>query len=417
VWTAVIVVQVAATVTFPVVGWFVRRDAVQIRAHELGFASEEYLTTRLRLNPGASVSPSDSAGPITYAARFARTVQELTERLEAEPFVEGVTMTSNVPGTYHNWRRIELDEGGEAPRTELDEKGPGRWVYGGRVAPNFFEVLGAEASQGRTFHADDTDPEARTVVVNQPFVDNVLGGRNPIGRHLRYLASGERWDGVQLGDEPGPWYRIVGVVPDLGMSNGANADVLGAGFYHAVSPESLQATILLVHVNGLAPAFATRLHEIAGEVEPDLAILSLRTLDQVKEDDLRVYAYWIRLIVVVGGLAMLLSLAGIYAVTSFTVARRTREIGVRVALGAGPGRVAWAIFRRPLTQVAGGLLMGLLLSVLLDWGIDAEGLWGQPLVMLLGYAALMTMVCLLACVVPMRRALGVQPSEALAAEA
>ena len=416
VWTAVIIVQVAATVTFPAVGWFVRRDAVNIRAQELGFPSEEYLTTRLRLNPRASESLSDSTGQSTYAGRFAGTVQELTERLEAEPSVEGVTMTTNLPGTYHDWRRIELDEGGETPRSELDRKGPGRWVYGGRVTPNFFDVLGAEAILGRTFNADDADPEARTVIVNQPFVDNVLGGRNPIGRHLRYLASGEGWGGVQLGDEPGPWYRIVGVVPDLGMNNGANADLLGAGFYHAVSPESLRASTLLVHVRGDVSTFATRLREIAGEVEPDLALVSVRSLDQAKEDDLRLYAYWIWLIIGVSGIAMLLSLAGIYSVMSFTVARRTREIGVRVALGAGPARVAGAIFRRPLVQIACGLLMGFLLCVLLGWGIDAEGLWGKPLAMLLSYGALMTAVCFSACVVPMRRALGVEPREALGAD-
>jgi ABC-type antimicrobial peptide transport system permease subunit len=101
---------------------------------------------------------------------------------------------------------------------------------------------------------------------------------------------------------------------------------------------------------------------------------------------------------------------------SFTVARRTREIGVRVALGAGPVRVVNAIFRRPLLQIAAGLLAGLLLSLLLVGGIDARVPWGRSLATLLGYAVLMTAVCLSACVVPTMRALSVEPSEALGAD-
>ena len=91
VWTAVIIVQVAATVTFPVVGWFVRGDAVNMRAYEPPFASEEYLSARLRLNPSLSVRLSDGTEEVPYATRFSRTVQALTERLETEASVVGVT--------------------------------------------------------------------------------------------------------------------------------------------------------------------------------------------------------------------------------------------------------------------------------------------------------------------------------------
>lgn len=415
VWTAVIVVQVAATVTFPVVGYFVRRDEANIEAYDFGVATDQYVSARLRLNPASYGSVAANADTVPYAIRFGKAARALANRLEAEPEVAGVTLSRAEPGTYHTWRRIEMDAGGEAPRTELDEKGVGRWVAGGVVAPDFFEVLEAEPLQGRTFNPDDADPETRTVVVNEPFVEVVLGGRNPIGRQLRYVASPDGWDGVErAGSEPGPWYRIVGVVPELGMTNGAGGR--GAGIYHAREPESLQTTMLLVHVNGDARAFTSRVIEIAGEVEPDLALISPRTLDMVKESALRIYSYWLWLTVGVSGLAVLLSLAGIYSVMAFTVARRTREIGVRVALGARPARVAGAIFRRPLLQVASGIVLGFLMSALLGWGIDAKGLWGKPLAALLTYAVAMTGICLLACLVPLRRALAVEPSQALAAD-
>lgn len=417
VWTAIIVIQVAATVTFPAIGWFVGSEGARIRSYEPGFATEEFLATGLRLNaPGWPPAVSDSTGRDAFFAQLARTARELTERLEAEPWVKGVTRTAQLPGTSHRWRRIEMDEGGVAARSELDEKGPGRWVYGGVVAPDFFSVLGAGAIQGRTFRQGDANPEARTVVVTEAFVDRVLGGRNPVGRRLRYLGSGEEWDGVAIGDEPGPWYRIVGVVPDLGLSNGSRGDGLPAGFYHAVSNESLRAPTLLVRVNGAARSFASRVREIAAEVEPDLTLVRLRTLEDAKEEELRAYTWGVSLIIAVSAVAVLLSLAGIYAAMSFAVARRTREIGVRVALGAGSTRVLWAIFRRPLAQVGTGLALGLWITAVLSGTMDSAGFWGKPLLVLLGYAALMTSVCLLACAEPVRRALAVEPREALAAE-
>jgi predicted permease len=415
VWTAIIVLQVAATVTFPVVGWFVRQDAVRIREYEPRYASEEYLTARLALNPAASGGSPDGGGDLG-ANRFGRSAQALEARLEAEPSVAGVTFARSVPGTEGSWRRIEMDGGGEAPRNELDEKGEGRWVWGALVAPDFFEVLEIDVAQGRMFDAGDVDPVARTVLVNQPFVDEVLGGRNAVGRRIRYLRSNDGWDGGARGDEPGPWYRIVGVVPALGRSNGPPSGAPRARLFHAVAPGSAWAPTLLVHVNGDPAGFGARLREIAAAVEPDLALLSLQPLDLAREQDLRFLSYWVRLIVLVSAIAMLLSLAGIYSVMSFTVARRTREIGIRVALGAGPVRVLSAIFRRPLLQIGAGLLAGLLLSLLLGGGIDGKALWGKPLMILLGYAALMIVVCLSACVVPTMRALSIEPSEALGAD-
>ena len=138
---------------------------------------------------------------------------------------------------------------------------------------------------------------------------------------------------------------------------------------------------------------------------------------------------WRQITMILTGIAVLLSLAGIYAVLSFTVSKRTREIGVRVAVGASPRRIVATIFKRPLTQVSTGIVVGSFLvglgSVVVrnhqpdtDMGMHTleGGLSIGQLAMLIGYAALMLGVCLLACVVPTRRALGVQPTEALRAD-
>jgi ABC-type antimicrobial peptide transport system permease subunit len=127
-----------------------------------------------------------------------------------------------------------------------------------------------------------------------------------------------------------------------------------------------------------------------------------------------------RISYVLTAIALLLSLAGIYSALSFTVARRTREIGVRVALGASPMKVVTAIFRRPLTQVVIGIVIGTALIAAggtIEVG-DVLGNWMsvRGLVLLIPYMLLMFGICLLACIVPTRRALAVQPSIALRAE-
>ena len=132
---------------------------------------------------------------------------------------------------------------------------------------------------------------------------------------------------------------------------------------------------------------------------------------------------WIRATALLTAIALLLSLAGIYAVLSFIVARRTREIGVRVALGASRRRIILAIFRRPLIQVAigvgvGGVLIALAAEALAhsEMSNAGNGFSLGLLAQLIAYGTLMFGVCLLACVVPTRRALGVEPTEALRAE-
>src|SRR5690349_14863470 len=135
---------------------------------------------------------------------------------------------------------------------------------------------------------------------------------------------------------------------------------------------------------------------------------------------------WLRITLVLTGIAILLSLAGIYAVLSYTVARRTREIGVRVALGAPRVRIIRDIFRRPLTQVAGGVAVGFVLVTTAAWLMIGHRPDGQPstgetltaghVALLVTHAMLMLGVCMLACVVPTRRVLAVEPTEAMRVE-
>jgi ABC-type antimicrobial peptide transport system permease subunit len=116
---------------------------------------------------------------------------------------------------------------------------------------------------------------------------------------------------------------------------------------------------------------------------------------------------------IVSAIVLVLSLVAIYAVMSFAVSRRTREIGVRVALGGTPRRIVMAIFAQPLRQLAMGLLAGTVLVWVLLGGMDNGLPSASQLMFLGGYTVVMTAVCMLACVVPTRRALAVEPTEAL----
>lgn len=123
------------------------------------------------------------------------------------------------------------------------------------------------------------------------------------------------------------------------------------------------------------------------------------------------YDFWITLAFVVSGIALVISLAAIYSVMYFTVTRRTRENGLRVALGGRAPRVIAAILRRPLIQIGAGLALGLALA----WALRGitEGFGGTAVLTIAVYGALMTAVCATACLVPTRRALSVEPSQAL----
>jgi ABC-type antimicrobial peptide transport system permease subunit len=218
-----------------------------------------------------------------------------------------------------------------------------------------------------------------------------------------------------------PWYEIVGVVKELGMTNVAMPQ-RAAGVYLPVAPGTQGAVKMIVHGRGGLLSIAPRVRELAMAVDPSLRVEQTTRLDQVTSSTLWLLGLWTRIIAGLTAVALLLSLSGIYAVLSYIVARRTREIGVRVALGASARRVITSMFRRPLAQVTFGVIAGSILIAVASLGIRntthfsgtmPPGLTAGDIALLVAYAILMLGVCALACVVPTTRALRVQPTEAL----
>lgn len=427
VWTAVIVTQVAVTVAFPAVIYIQQRELLRIRSFDIGFRSEEYLGVRLNLDALPGAGADSDAARAAHRVRYGTVLEELRRRVAAEPGVIGVTFVDRLPLTGHPERRIEFDDlpaasgqSGEAQATPkvFDE------VSIASIDPSYFDVLNAPILAGRAFHAGDITSGARVVIVDQGLVDEAFGGRNPIGWRVRFAAEADADVGSTA--EANPWYEVVGVAKDLGMGSVTQGQKL-AGLYFPSTPESAGRQQMVVHVQGDPMSILPQFRAIATAVDPTLRLSELQRLNETTNTVLWIFGLWLRITVMLTAIALLLSLAGIYAVLSFTVARRTREIGVRVALGASRRRVVAALFRRPLTQVglgvvAGGALIAagaLLLSGAPDGGggRDAQMSFsvGQ-LALFVAYAPLMFGVCLLACVVPTRRALRVEPTEALRQE-
>lgn len=432
VWTAVIVAQVAATVVFPAVVYFEQSQLRRIEAFDPGFADEQYLSVQIeRDNPDDDGVNADAAAP-ERNARLGATLEELRRRVAAQPGVGGVTIAERVPTTTHPQKAIEmgydLEGGASPPAGGSNAELPLRVATIAAVDPSYFETLDAPVLAGRGFTAADAVPGTRVAIVDEGFVDQILQGRNAIGQQVRFRYPGpssRRW-GPGNSDDPagrGDWYEVIGVVRELGVGTPMQPG-RAAGFYIPGTPDLFDQVHMMVHVRSGDPmTLAPQVRNLAAAIDPALRIVGFQRVNEANADVLWLVRLWLRITVVVSTVALVLSLAGIYAVLSFTVARRTREIGVRVALGASRPRVVAATFRRPLLQVALGIVVGTAIIIAAatlikytEFPGSENDLTPQALAMIIGYGIGMLGVCLLGCVAPTRRALSIEPTTALRTE-
>lgn len=282
------------------------------------------------------------------------------------------------------------------------------------VAINLFDVFEVPILAGRGFRASDTQPGASAVIVDETFVHQ-LGGANVVGRRVRYAASA---DGET---PPSRWYEIVGVVPafaeDFDNSKGPSLNGPSARLFHATQPGAGQAFTMVMRLTGSAsPRLPARLRHIAAAVDPGLRLEDIEGVVEAWDEGQKLMRLAAVAIIVVMISVLLLSAAGIYAMMSFTVARRRREIGIRVALGADGRRILAGIFSRAAAQLAAGVALGLTTAAVLDRLGDGSLTGGNMLVLLPAVIAVMSVVALAAAMAPARRGLAVQPVEALRTE-
>ncbi len=408
-WSVLIVAQVAFTVAIIPATVFYAADFGRYGMVDPGLPAGEYLTASLVMDrePRGQDVPDPEAVRKAFEARYAANVAELGRRLESEPGVMGATLALTLPGKEPNLHFTV--EGVDAPQT-----GRGFEVNYNRVDTRYFGTFGLRALSGRIFEAGDLSPAASPVVVNRAFVRDVLDGRDALGRRIRF-AAGYREGGVVRvpdGIEADRWYEIVGVVGDLPRRAIEPSEPL-AQVYRPLDPRAAYPLNLTIHTRGPAMEFAPRLTELAIDVDPALQsrdIQSLATVIRRFQGGMRMGALGLGLLT---GSVLLLSAAGIYALMSFTVTQRRREIGVRAALGAHPRRILAAIFSRAARQLGIGAAIGLAMAIGLNHLSRGETTGGHARVVIPAVVAIILVVGLLASWGPARRGLRIQPMEAL----
>jgi len=392
-WTALIAAQVglalAGLPSTMELAWGHLRPAVL----GPGFAAKEFLTARLAVD--LQTVPAAEADVPAFAPRVRSMQADVVRQIEAQPGVSAVTFAAALPGA-EPVTFVEMDE------TAVGGRRVRRYVRANQVDRAFFTVFDVRALAGRTFDGRDFGAAA-TAIVDQTFVRQVVGDGNALGRRVRPVPA--------PGSDAGPWYEIVGIVPDhpANTSQGRMYVPAPSGARGPASP-----IYLALHAGPDPAAMSRRLHEIGTSIDPTLRLDEVRPLDEVYGEsqitsNLTSYA-----LAIVTLSVLLLSAAGLYALMSFTVTRRRREIGIRMALGAPPARMLAGIFARALWQIAAGVAVGVTVALVLHrrLNIEVEGGWHIPGI-LPAAAIFMITIGLLSAAGPARRAVRVDPTEAL----
>jgi putative ABC transport system permease protein len=387
-WTAAIVVQVAITVAFMPLAATGIFESNRFNDRAQGIGAERYLTA------GVGLDREDHALDSTaFAARARLSIAALEQRLATEPGVEHVAFSDRLPVEDQFKYRIIVDTTAGAPVTGL------RTSTLVNVSRGFFGAYGTSVVTGRDFAPLDFET-GRVMIVNQSFARHVFGDRNPVGQRIK-IGEGE----VNLGTGD-DWYEIVGMVKDFGWQL-PRPEEQSAMYLPSLPTARARNMAVLVRD---PEAFATRLRRIAAEVDPSIRLTDVHLLTKAGGGEAEINWTLTAVAGLVAFMVLLLSSMGIHSLMSFIVARRTREIGVRSALGARPGRIIAGIFGRALIQISIGLIAGSALVALV--GLEST----RQVLLLLGADAVMLVAGVTACAVPLRRALSINPTEALRAE-
>jgi putative ABC transport system permease protein len=401
--TLLVIAEVALSMGFLSIGVVVTYSVIGNQRGDVELPIERYLTASYRtvwVDPTAAEADTHLED---FRVQVKTNQDELRLRLQADPAVRRVAMGANLPALGHPSRPIEVEGDisiGEPGRTRIAQA---------RVDVNFFRDMSHPILEGRDFSLADL-PEERgahrpSVVVNTSFVRDVLGGGGAIGQRIRYA--------VREGQEPGMWYEIVGVVGSLGMN--VRIPDRDAGIYHPWGADEVHPMRYLIEVDANPGTFVPRLREIASEIDPDAMIQAPRPVEELVAQERLIEGLASLMVVVLSLIGTLLAAAGLYALMSFTVSQRTREIGIRSALGARTSDVVGTIARRAAFQLAMGVVAGCALGTWMlremtdDIGIVSLSI---PLV-LAGVGSAVVLMVAGACLPPILRGLRIQPTEAL----
>jgi len=346
--------------------------------------------------------------------RRAGAYRELREKLNAIPGVMTSSYSLYSPMQGDNWDAAVYLPGRAHQTGEHGDYAS--WL---RVGPDYFQTIGTRLVRGRTIGEEDTPTSPRVAVVNQRFAKKFFADQDPIGKHFGQNDLHHTSD-----------YEIVGVVEDTKYQD-THAPAYATFFlpylqhvqYADPADISGQAASQLIasielHVAGAPANLESDVRKVLAELDPDMIMLRMTTFGEQVSEALNQERLLARLTTLFGLLALALASIGLYGVTAYSVEQRTREIGIRVAVGANRANVIRMVLRGAFRQVAVGLLIGIPLALLAGWLVSSQLFevkgWDPVAV---GLAAALLAACgLVAGLIPAKRAASIEPVQALRSE-
>jgi predicted permease len=373
--------QVAgALLLLTLAGLFVRH-LIEAEQFDLGFDTTHVLNARL--------DPHQIGYDDTRTNTFYR---ELERRVRAWPEVASVSLASNVPLGYFSRDELVFVEG----RATTSDSAPS--IGFDPVSPDYFKTMQIPILEGRAFRNTDTGPNARVAIVNSSMARQFWPAQSAIGKRFR------------LGQLDAPLWEVVGVARDSKYV--LIFEQPRPYFYTPIEQSS--PSMRVVQLRTAAPAtLASRLEREIRSLDPDLPIADLQTMQESLSGAMGLLMYRLAAYqgCALGLIGLVLSIVGVYGVVSFSVSQRTREIGIRIALGAHPARVARLILRQGASLVGTGVLIGTIVATVATNVIARLSTMPHasnvPLV--IGVTVGLGVMAMWACYVPARRAMRVNP--------
>jgi predicted permease len=319
--------------------------------------------------------------------RTRQLIDEILRRTTALPGVQAASLTSSVPLNVEGTQNSFVPEHGKDP-LPAD-------IYS--VSPRFFDTLGIRLTAGEDFRPGPSSEDI--VIVNQALASKAYPGEDPVGRHINYQGRNVRITGLAATAKS----RTIGEEPRPALYFPMARDLRGN--------DSLSGMTLLVRTNADPAGYTAAVRQTIRSIDPELALFEVRTMEAQISRALYVPRAAASLFGVAGLIGLAIATVGLYGVISFLVAGRTKEIGIRMALGARRIEVLWMVFRQGVGLTAAGCAAGLGLALVLS-RTTASLLYGvspADTLTFISVIVLLHAVSVLACLVPARRAATVDP--------
>ena len=388
-----VVAELAVSCALLVGAGLVHRSVMALDQVDLGFDLDPVMTARV------GVFAADYPDPGTRNRFFTRLVEEI----RSDPGTEAAAVTNVLPGGSNVLQSFRV-EGISYPQPSDVPTASGTVV-----SPGYFEAIGIELEEGRGFLPSESELSGEPVViVNRAFVDRYLEGNDPIGRRLGF------------GSEVQSWMRIVGVVSNTypGMSVFRQVYRIPEAIYRPLGAVDLRSMTVVVRTRGRPEDFAPQLREAVGRLDANLPLYLVRPMRVVLDEAQFVQRSGGVIISFTGVVGLFLAMVGLYGVTDFSVSSRTREMGIRIALGARASSILRLVFGRVFQQLGLGAALGLALGFALGRAMSAVyiGVESWDTAVSVTVVVILGLTCIAAALPPALKALRVDPVEALKAE-